>query len=265
MQKKSVKAKAKKSLGQNFLVDKNVLKKIVDINLINDETEIVEIGPGTGNLTDYLINKNPKKIFIIEKDQELSKNLLNKFFGKAEIINKDILKFFDYKIFNKNTVIIGNLPYNISSQILVKLLRFKKWLPFFSDVIFMFQKELGEKILGKYSSKNYGRISILTNYRLTLIRKFEVSSGCFFPQPKVKSIVIHFKPINNKIILKDIKNLEKVTQILFSNKRKIIKKNIFKILDEKKIKSIKNLDLKLRPSNIEPDVYYKITKLFESC
>ena len=153
MQKKSVKTKAKKSLGQNFLVDKNILKKIVDINLINDETEIVEIGPGTGNLTNYLINKNPKKIFIIEKDQELSKNLLNKFFGKAEIINKDILKFFDYKIFNKNTVIIGNLPYNISSQILVKFILDNNFK--FKALIFMFQKEMANRILAKVNSKEY--------------------------------------------------------------------------------------------------------------
>ena len=76
--------------------------------------------------------------------------------------------------------------------------------------------------------------------------------------------MIHFKPVTNKVILKDIKNLEKVTQILFSNKRKMIKKNIYKILDKRKIKLIKNLDLKLRPSNIEPDLYYKITELFET-
>ena len=128
----------------------------------------------------------------------------------------------------------------------------------------MFQKELGEKILGKFSTKNYGRISILTSYRLAFCKKFEVSPNCFFPQPKIKSIVIHFKPVTNKVILKDIKNLEKVTQILFSNKRKMIKKNIYKILDKRKIKLIKNLDLKLRPSNIEPDLYYKITELFET-
>ncbi len=256
----------KKSLGQNFLIDKNISKKITKLVKIKDRN-VIEIGPGKGALTDEIINQKPKTLTLIEKDEDLSKNLQKKYEGSKFVknITADILDFNLEKLNFKNSIIIGNLPYNISSQILVKLLRFKKWLPFFSDVIFMFQKELGEKILGKYSSKNYGRISILTNYRLTLIRKFEVSSGCFFPQPKVKSIVIHFKPINNKIILKDIKNLEKVTQILFSNKRKIIKKNIFKILDEKKIKSIKNLDLKLRPSNIEPDVYYKITKLFESC
>lgn len=264
MQKKSVKAKAKKSLGQNFLVDKNVLKKIVDINLINDETEIVEIGPGTGNLTDYLINKNPKKIFTIEKDQELSKNLLNKFFGKAEIINKDILKFFDYKIFNKNTVIIGNLPYNISSQILVKILNFKIWPPNFSDVIFMFQKELGQKIIGKFSSKDYGRISILTDYRLSFISKFIVTANCFFPKPKIDSMVIHFKPrIKMKYAIHDLKNLERVTNILFSNKRKMVNKNIKKILKRDYIEKINNLNLQLRPSKIRPDIFYRIAELYE--
>ena len=264
MQKKSVKTKAKKSLGQNFLVDKNVLKKIVDINLINDETEIVEIGPGTGNLTDYLINKNPKKIFIIEKDQELSKNLLNKFFGKAEIINKDILKFFDYKIFNKNTVIIGNLPYNISSQILVKIIRFKRWPPNFENLIFMFQKELGEKILGACPSVKYGRLSILANYRLNFLDKFLVSKNCFFPKPKVTSMVILFKPKLRKLNnIKNILNLEKITNLFFSNKRKMINKTIKKILNEREIKSIIGLKSNSRPSEIKPETYYKITELFE--
>ena len=88
--------KAKKSLGQNFLQDKNVLKKIADISLLDNSAELIEIGSGTGNLTDYLIKKNPKKIFLIEKDEELSKYLKNKFFDKIKVINKDILKFFDY-------------------------------------------------------------------------------------------------------------------------------------------------------------------------
>ena len=163
MQKKLVKKRAKKSLGQNFLVDENILKKIVEINIINSETEIIEIGPGTGNLTDYLIKKNPKKIFAIEKDKELSKNLLDKYFGKAEIINEDILNFFNYKIFNKNTIIIGNLPYNISSQILVKFILDNNFS--FKALIFMFQKEMANRILAKVNSKDYGRLSILSNWK----------------------------------------------------------------------------------------------------
>ena len=256
----------KKSLGQNFLIDKNISKKITKLVKINNRN-IIEIGPGKGALTDEILKHKPRTLTLIEKDEDLSKSLKEKY-SKNEFVKNitaDILNFDLEKLNLKNSIIIGNLPYNISSQILVKLLRFSKWLPFYSDIIFMFQKELGEKILGKFSTKNYGRISILTSYRLALCKKFEVSPSCFFPQPKIKSIVIHFKPVTNKVILKDIKNLEKVTQILFSNKRKMIKKNIYKILDERKIKLIKNLDLELRPSNIEPEIYYKITKLYETC
>ena len=110
------------------------------------------------------------------------------------MFNKDFLKFDFEKLSKKKLIIIGNLPYNVSSQILVKILRSKKWPSYISDIIFMFQKELGEKILGKFSSKDYGRISILTNFRLYAVNKFYVSRNCFLPKPKVESIVIHFKP-----------------------------------------------------------------------
>ena len=159
---------------------------------------------------------------------------------------------------------MGNLPYNISSQILVKFLKFRIWLPNFTDLVFMFQKELGEKIISKFPSSNYGRISILTNYRLKIKNKFYVSPNSFFPKPKVTSMVIHLKPIKNPITIKDISNLEKVTNILFSNKRKMINKNIQKLIKKDKSKKISFLDLKLRPSEIDPDTYYKITQLYES-
>ena len=262
MQKKSVKTKAKKSLGQNFLVDKNVLKKIVDINLINDETEIVEIGPGTGNLTDYLINKNPKKIFIIEKDQELSKNLLNKFFGKAEIINKDILKFFDYKIFNKNTVIIGNLPYNISSQILVKFILDNNFK--FKALIFMFQKEMANRILAKVNSKEYGRLSILSNWKFEIKKLFDIKPSSFSPRPKVESSLLLFKEKDKKFPLKDVKNLEKITRILFNQRRKKIRKSInFIFKNNKSIISQLSLDQDLRPQNLDIKTYCNLASKYE--
>ena len=262
MQKKSVKTKAKKSLGQNFLVDKNVLKKIVDINLINDETEIVEIGPGTGNLTDYLINKNPKKIFTIEKDQELSKNLLNKFFGKAEVINKDILKFFDYKIFNKNTVIIGNLPYNISSQILVKFILDNNFK--FKALIFMFQKEMANRILAKVNSKEYGRLSILSNWKFEIKKLFDIKPSSFYPKPKVESSLLLFKEKSKKFPLKDVKNLEKITRILFNQRRKKIRKSInFIFKNNRNIISQLSLDQDLRPQNLDIKTYCNLTSKYE--
>ena len=255
----------KKSLGQNFLTDSNVIKKILSLVEIKDKN-IIEIGPGKGALSFQILKNNPKSLTLIEKDFNLSKNLEKKFFTekKIKVCNEDILK---YNLENKcmeNTIVFGNLPYNISSQILVKFLSFNKWPTKISDYVFMFQKELGDKIIGNFKSSNYGRLSILTNFRFDVSNKFLVSPNCFFPKPKVTSMVLHFKPkLDEKYKIKNIKNLEKITNVLFSNKRKMINKNILKIFDQKKLKKLNYLDLTLRPAEIKPDIYYKITELFE--
>jgi 16S rRNA (adenine1518-N6/adenine1519-N6)-dimethyltransferase len=255
----------KKSLGQNFLIDKNIIKKIVNLVEVYNR-DIIEIGPGKGALTEEILKKKPKSLSVIEKDNELSKKLILKYSKNklVKIYNQDILKFNLQKITTKNSVIFGNLPYNISSQILVKIIRFNKWLPKFTDLILMFQKELGERIIGKHNTDHYGRLSILSDFRLNFIKNFLVSPNCFFPKPKIKSLVIHFKPKKNtQFNIKNINNLEYVTNILFSNKRKMINKSIKKILDNNKIKKITNLQVNLRPSEIKPEIYYKITELLE--
>ena len=257
---------AKKSLGQNFLIDKNIIKKIINkVNIKNKN--IIEIGPGKGALTNEIIKKNPKSLILIEKDNRLAQLLRNEFSNKntVEILNEDVLKFNFNSINKKDFIIFGNLPYNISSQILVKIIKSKIWPPNFKDMIFMFQKELGDKIIADYPSSNYGRLSILTNYRLHVVDKFIVSPNCFFPKPRVRSMIIHFKPKNKtKIYIKNLEKLEKITNIFFSNKRKMINKNLKKILSEKKIKSIPNLNVNIRPENVSPELYYKITNLTEN-
>ena len=255
----------KKSLGQNFLVDKNIIRKI--INLVKlEKKNIIEIGAGHGALTDEILKKKPNLLNIIEKDINLFKELKMKYSGvkNIKIYNDDILNFNLESLTTKNSIIMGNLPYNISSQILVKILRFKKWPPNFENLIFMFQKELGEKILGKCPNANYGRLSILSNYRLKFVSKFLVSKNCFFPKPKVTSMVILFKPIlKKKYSIENILNLEKITNFFFSNRRKMINKSMKKIFKNNNFKSIKNINLKSRPSEIKPDKYYEITELFE--
>ena len=255
---------AKKSLGQNFLIDKNIINKILSLAKIKDRN-IVEIGPGKGALTDEIIKKKPKTLLIIEKDNLLFDLLIEKYskFKYVKVVNADILKFDLEKNIKSNSVIFGNLPYNISSQILVKLIKFEKWPPKFSSLILMFQKELGEKIMGKFPSSKYGRLSIISNFRLDNIEKFIVSENCFFPKPKVKSMVINFKPKKNTFKIKNISNLEKITNFLFSKKRKMINKSIIKILNKDEIKQIPELKTNLRPSDISPNVYYKITQIFE--
>ena len=256
---------AKKSLGQNYLIDLNIVKKIINLTKIYNKN-ILEIGPGKGALTEQILKNKPKSLILIEKDNILSKELKLKYKDNKKIIihNEDILKFnFEEKL-KDNSIIFGNLPYNISSQILAKIIKFKKYPPKYSALIFMFQKEMAERITGKFSTSKYGRLSILTNYRLKVLNKFNVSPNCFFPKPKIDSTILYLKPnkkISNKI--KNIENLEKITNILFSNKRKMINKNMKKIFNKNQLDSIKNLNLKSRPSDLKPEKYYEITELFE--
>ena len=213
-----------------------------------------------------ILRRKPKSLSIIEKDKNLADNLKISYKKNknVKVYEEDILKFNIEKIVYEDSIIFGNLPYNISSQILVKLLKFKFWPPKFNNLILMFQKELGDKIIGKFNTNGYGRLSILSNYKLKLLKKFFISPNCFFPRPKVTSVVLHLKPIVNKSFkIKNIKNLEEVTNIMFSNKRKMIKKNIKKVVNDEEIKTIKDLNLNHRPSEVKPEIYYKITEFYE--
>jgi len=256
---------AKKSLGQNFLIDKNIIKKIVSLIKVKNKN-IIEIGPGKGALTNEILLREPKSLILIEKDIELAKKLSKKFFKNKSIkvYNEDILHFNLEIIKNKKFSIFGNLPYNISSQILIKFLKLKRWPPNFENIIFMFQKELGEKIIGKFPSKNYGRLSIISNFRLKILNKFLISANCFFPKPKINSMIIHFQPFKNNFFkIKNIEILEKITRILFSNKRKMVNKNIRKILTDREINKLK-IKINLRPSDLKPEIYYKISEIYEN-
>jgi len=255
----------KKSLGQNFLIDKNIIKKILSLVKI-ENSNVIEIGSGKGALTNEILKKKPKSLSIIEKDDSLINELTLKFSNvkNVKIYKADILKFKIKKIQKENSIIMRNLPYNISSQILIKFLKQKKWPPKFKDLVFMFQKELGNKIINTYPSPDYGRLSIIANYRLNVVKKFLVSPNSFYPKPKVTSMVIHFQPKkNNSIKIKNTNNLEKITNILFSNKRKMINKNIIKILNKDMINKILGNRIYLRPAEIKPEIFYKIAKYYE--
>ncbi len=257
--------KLKKSLGQNLLIDKNVLNKISDLDSINGKI-IVEIGPGTGNLTEIILKKNPKKILLVEKDKRFCEILKKKFNLKKNyiIFNEDILKF----NFNSNTngeVIFGNLPYNVSTQILAKFIKLDKWPPFFEKIVFMFQKEVADRILAKPNTKKYGRITVLANFRLNIITSFKISRKCFFPIPDVDSKIVVFKPkFKTDFNIKNIRNLEKITEVLFSGKRKMINKAFSKIFkDYKKVANFLNIDLNKRPAELLCNDYYRITEYYE--
>ena len=259
-----MKIKAKKSLGQNFLIDKNIIKSIVNIGDVKKNNVILEVGPGTGNLTEYILKKKPKKIFVIEKDSNLVNLLNGKFNDKINILNKDILKFDLNNISKEKIIIFGNLPYNISTKILTQWITTPKKFKCYKKLILMFQKEVADRILAKTNSRNYGRLSIISNWRLNIKKEFNISPQCFFPKPKVDSTLLSFVPKKEFYYIKNPENLEKITRIFFNQRRKMIKnplKQIFK--NPEKVAVNFKLDLNLRPQNLSPLTYFNITREYE--
>lgn len=258
--------KLKKSLGQNLLVDKNIINKIVNLEILEDQ-RILEIGPGSGNLTSLINIKNPKSLFLIEKDLRFC-NILKEKYGNLKnynIINEDILNFDLNKFKDKDVIIYGNLPYNISTQILAKFIKTKKWPPFYKKIIFMFQDEVANRILAKVNTRNFGRLTILSNFRLEIQDTFKISKECFFPVPKVDSRIIVFKPKNKiNFTIKNIESLEKITQMFFSNRRKMINKTFARLFKNHQIIAEKlKINLLSRPAEISSEKYYEITELYE--
>jgi len=255
--------RAKKSLGQNFLIDKNIIDKIINTVPITDN-EILEVGPGTGNLTKEILKNNPSKIYLIEKDAFLAKNLEEIIDERVKIFNEDILKFDEYSLSNNKIIVFGNLPYNISTEILSTWITNLKSNYWFSDLILMFQKEVADRIIAKFNTSTYGRLSILANWRLNINKICDISPESFSPKPKIQSTLIHFTPKKKFIEIKDPTNLEKITRIFFSHRRKMLKKPFNQIFNGN-LDLIKkfNLDLNLRPQNIDFDTYYKLTIEYE--
>ena len=256
--------RAKKSLSQNFLIDKNILKKIVSIIEIKDKC-ILEIGPGTGNLTSYILKDCPKKFFVVEKDKKLAIFLKKKFEDKIIIINDDILNINEKKLYKDRFIVFGNLPYNISTEILAKwILNLDDKNFWFDTLILMFQKEVADRIISKFNSSKYGRLSILTNWKLDVDKICDIKSSSFFPKPKVDSSLLIFKPKKNFHQFKNPKNLEKITRVFFNQRRKKLK-TPFNILfkDNIELQNSLNIDLNLRPHNLSQEIYYKLTEEYE--
>ena len=255
--------KPKKSLGQNYLIDNNILKLISTAGNVSSQNDIMEIGPGTGKLTEYLCNLNYNKFVAIEKDNKLYKKLVNQF-EQINLINDDFLKFDLKKINLKNLIIYGNLPYNVSSQILVKLIREFSENFNFKKLILMFQKELADRILAKHNSNAYGRISIISQWKMDILKLKDVSPKSFNPAPKVESSILIFTPKKEYPKIKNSKNLEHITNVFFNLRRKMIKKPLnilFK--DVLKVSKDLNLNLDSRPQTIEPNLYYKLCQEYE--
>ena len=256
--------KAKKSLGQNFLIDDKVLNQIVNCVAIENKT-ILEIGPGTGNLTKYILNKKPKHFTVIEKDNNLANKLKERFKENLNIINNDILNVDERSLFKEKVIVFGNLPYNISTEILSKWIINLKNDFWFENLVLMFQKEVADRIIANNNNSNYGRLSILANWKLIIKKICDIKPNSFLPKPKIDSSLLFFSPRKDFYKINDPKNLEKITRVFFSNRRKMIKKPFNQIFNgDLRILEKLNIDLNLRPQNLNFETYYKLTKEYEN-
>ena len=256
--------RTKKSLGQNFLIDRSILEKIVETVDIKNK-EVLEIGSGSGNLTTYILKKKPKKLHVIEKDDDLVILLKEKFSDEINIIHDDVLKISENNISNEKLTVFGNLPYNISTQIL------SKWIVslgknfWFESLVLMFQKEVADRIIAQCNTSKYGRLSILSNWKLNIKKIIDIRPESFSPRPKIDSSLLLFTPRLDFFEINNAKNLEMITRIFFSQRRKMLKKPFNQVFtNSKKVSEKFDIDLNLRPQNLEPEIYFNLVKEYES-
>ena len=258
-----MKIKAKKSLGQNFLVDKEIIKKILNCADIKNKN-ILEVGPGTGNLTDEIIKNNPKELILIEKDTFLLELLKKKYSNNITFINDDILNISENKLSLNKLTVFGNLPYNISTEILTKWIINLNSDLWFDKLILLFQKEVADRIISDYNTSYYGRLSIISNWKLNIKKIIDIKPSSFNPKPKVDSTLLLFTPKEKFFKLKNSESIENVTRIFFNQKRKKIKKPLNKLFkNSEKIAKKLRLNLDLRPQNLDHETYFKLADELE--
>ncbi len=249
----------KKKYGQHFLKNKDIVKKIVEIENLSNEF-VIEIGPGLGSLTKEIINQDPKKLICIEKDISL-KPYINHLFDKnrnAEIIFEDALKInFNEKFKKRNFILIGNLPYNIATTLIINWL---KYINVFNAIVVMVQKEVADRLIAKVSTSNYSRISILAQSFCDVKKKLDIEPTNFYPKPKVTSSVITIHAKKNINI--DYEKLNSLLKYSFFSRRKKIKNNLIKYFpNAKEIFEKNKLNLNLRPQDFSPDEFIFMSKI----
>ena len=253
-----VEFKHKKSLGQNFLINKTILKKISSLKDFKNQ-EVVEVGPGKGYLTEFLIKKKPSKLILIEKDRQLETVLTNLIKNKSikiKLIIEDALKISINKLSKNKIVLIGNLPYNVATTLILNWLRY---IHSFESIVVMVQKEVASRLSAKEKTKHYGRTSVLVQVVADVKIKFDVAPENFFPKPKVHSSVIEIIP--KEKIKFNYKKLDKLLKLSFMHKRKTLKNNLSKIssnIEEKIFKC--GINPALRPEEISPNQFIKLSE-----
>jgi 16S rRNA (adenine1518-N6/adenine1519-N6)-dimethyltransferase len=221
--------RAKKSLGQNFLLDLNLTRRIARAAGPLEDATIYEVGPGPGGLTRALLMEGAARVVAVERDGRCLPALqaiAAAYPGRLEVFSDDALTIDETKRLHGNVRIAANLPYNIGSALLVKWLTDKTWPPFWQSLTLMFQREVANRIVALPGSKDYGRLSVLAQWRTRGKILFEVSPQAFTPQPKVTSAVVRIEPLDVPVSPAELGDLERVTAAAFGNRRKMLRQSL---------------------------------------
>ena len=259
-----MKHRARKRFGQNFLHDRGIIERIIQSIRPQAGDHLLEIGPGQGALTEYLITANAK-LDCVELDRDLAK-FLDKLYGSKPgftLYQEDILKFDLAKLEadEHSLRVIGNLPYNISTPVLFYLL---KSCALIRDMTFMLQLEVVQRLAAKVGEKNYGRLGLMLQYFCTVEHLFNVPASAFSPQPKVSSAVVRLTPhVKLPLQARSLENLQIVIRTAFSARRKTLKNSLKSIISEQALKALP-LDISLRPENLSLADYILISDVLIS-
>jgi len=257
---------AKKSLGQNFLLDMNITEKIIRLSLEAQQKKdfsgenVYEIGPGPGGLTRAILQANPQCLTVIEMDSrciQIMRDIRDLVGEQLQIVEGDALKY-DYSAANQNAAhIISNLPYNISVPLLTKWL---KEIRLFKSLTLMFQKEVAERIGATSNNKVYGRISVLAQLVCKIKVLMNVNPNCFTPAPKIWSTVLLLQPLENIPETSILQKVEKITELAFGQRRKMIRQSLKSIPNIEQICQELQIDTSLRAENLTPQQYLQIAQ-----
>ena len=258
---------AKKSLGQNFLLDMNITDKIIRSSLSAQNKKdfkgqcVFEIGPGPGGLTRAILNANPSKLTVIEMDSrciKIMKDLKEKYGDIMQIVEGDALKYPFDKASNLPKNIVSNLPYNISVPLLLRWIRDIKQ---FNSLTLMFQKEVAERITAEPNNKNYGRISVMAQLTCKIKTLFNLNPNCFVPAPKIWSTVLLFQPWEKIPDAPILHKVEKLTEAAFGQRRKMLRQSLKNVPNIIELCDKAEIDTTARAENLTPQQYLRLANL----
>jgi len=222
--------RAKKTLGQNFLIDLNLTRRIARASGPLDSATIYEVGPGPGGLTRALLSEGAARVVAVERDERCLQALADiatAYPGRLEIVSADALKLEERTLFGASRVrVAANLPYNIGTALLVKWLTVEQWPPFWESLTLMFQREVAERIVAKPGAAAYGRLSVLAQWRSSAKILFDVSRSAFVPPPKITSSIVRLEPLAAPVAPARLADLETVTAAAFGQRRKMLRQSL---------------------------------------